>query len=336
MKTQIKPEAVDSVQLLKDNLEALRGKFDSISMAHNELSETYDFVSNQLNKLCVRVDSAEAVANNYMVRQDYFSDIISSQLMWFTIIIAVTAIIAGLCVWKGVLQPFKEEVIDIKNEHETIKAELQGSLKSTTKELRNELQKSSYNSNTYINKIRREVRRYVDDEFDEINVSFNAVVEDFEEQENRFKISLENQTSLLKKEQIELLKKQDSEFKSRINKITKGLYQTTFDVARSMCLIAEGAKRYNSALSWAIKTLFEYQSNKIEGHEISTFTSKIDKLVPKFKYYEGCENEFKKAMEVLELTIKKTHDTNVKEELEGIKDKVEERYYLTKTDYNRK
>lgn len=336
MKTSIKSVAVDSVQLLKDNLEALKGKFDSISNAHVELSKTYDFVNSQLYELCIRVDSAEVVANNYMVRQDYFSDIISSQLMWFTIIIAVTAIIAGLGVWKGVLQPFKADVIAIKDEHMSIKADLVSSLGKNQRDLRNEMQKNLYKSNTYINKIRREIRRYVDDEFDDINESFNAVVEDFEEQEKRFKEILEEKVTNLKGQQKQLIEKQDKDFKYKIETLTKGLYQTTFDVARSMCLIAESAKRYNSALSWSVKALYEYYTNNIGGHELTTFISKVDKLIPKFKYFEGCEKEYRKTIKVLNATISKTDDVNDKKELNKLKDKMEEQFYTSKSNFKNK
>ncbi len=261
------------------------------------------------------MDSIIQVNKDLMVNKNYFSDIIDTQMDWFSVIFVITFGILGLAYWIGIIKYFKNKFSEYEENLKTTRNSLLSKVIQKDKENKNNI---SSNYTILDNKISSLERGQTELN----NQKFSVISDDI--------IQLQKSVSELigktETEIKEIIEKQNIDFKSEKEDILSKLWDTNFNTQRSMFFSCYKSKSYTSALTWIIP-MIEMIVNKEVDYELKAFIELATVCVTNMEIDDTIKERFDDFNRTLVELETKLDDDGSKEPIKQLRLHLNRTYY---------
>lgn len=279
---------IDTLSILNDRVELLNHKVDSVLKANSELS----------------------------VQKSFFSDIISTQMQWFSIVFIITFGVLGLAYWLGIFKYFKSKFRTLDNNIKLTRNSLISRISQKDKESHSKI---SNNYSILENKI--ETLEKIQTEIN--NQRFTSVADEISKLENNISKIISNTETDIK----EIILKQKEEFDIEKDELFKKLWETNFDTNRSMFFSCYNDKAYSAALTWIVPMLEMISNKQIVEYEIETFAATALICAENFVIDKTISERFDEFNDTLKSIEDRLEDTESKNTIKEVRTQLNKTYY---------
>lgn len=252
----------NSTQIIADSLQSM--PFRLKGMEHNFF------------ELKLQIDSVITLNEKMIESENYFSDIIASQMGWFALLFMLTFGILGLAYWIGVRKYFMtrfDQINTIIETHEETNTNNHSNLKEKLSTDISNLDDKLEETDNRINELFNEKFKSSDEKI----MNLSKKIDD----------SREENSDQLK----ELIEKQKKEFDVEKDDLLSKINDTNFHAERGMFFTTYYAKDYFSAFTWAISILkFGIKEKNMELQDI--WVNYVHECIEAIEYNKEMKDNF--------------------------------------------
>lgn len=284
-------QVIENIQIKYDDIscsiDTLRYKFDSLTKVNIHLNSDAELLRRQLGDLSNSLDSLKLVSRDMVINQSYFDDIISAQLMWFSIIAAV--IIGGLAAfsWKLFFIPMKREIEEYKRKDRASRISLLKKIKQNHTSVNDYITSTSSELIEQLVQTETLLKKDVSESGKNANEMIRETKKDFEE----------------------LIKTQKEEFNNVTQELTDNINNTDFDAKRAVYFNFKNNETSNVAIQWLVGLLaiLSKQENLNES-SFDAFMGDLPYCIDRLEYEKWREPTFIDFYEMIIAELSKVID----------------------------
>jgi len=269
----------------------------------------------ELEALNRELDLIKTVNKELMIHQNYFSDIIDTQMDWFAMIFLITFGVLGLVYWLGIFRYFNKKF-----------SEIEVNVINTRNLLFDRISQKDKESKVKIETNYTILDKKVDTIEELITKVFQEKIESIKKDVERIDESNSNAISSTSSEIKEIIEDQGKEFEKNKKALLLEIWQTNFDTRRAMFFSCYKDKSFIAALSWLIPMLSMIAERKVD-EELDAFTHLAIVCAESAEVDEIFEEKIEYFNKILETAENEIRGDAEKAKLREVKTKLNKTYY---------
>lgn len=301
------------------------------------MNQSINLIQEQNHTLQIKIDSVIQINSNLKISENYFSDIIDTQMDWFGIFFVVTFGVLGLVYWYGLFRYFKKQNILLNEKISTNKINIEQDVNSNKVEIHKKVDLNKSETERNLNETKKDLKEIIN-KIDDKHVELNQGSKDLiEEKLKSLNENLDNVTqnsekiiSNSTKELKELITTQNISFEETRKNLMKSIMHTDYNSQKAMYFHNYQNNNFNNALSWGVTILKLIVVDNYKA-DATPWIESLKTCIDKAKYTVLMENNYHWIVDLMKEIKNKAEDPERINKMENLIDKYSSIYFAGKS-----